>query len=117
MTQTFATSASDNDLYIGADGNLAIATGQLAVEDACKTISQMRLGEAVLQTSLGMPMFQAIFTGVPMPAVYENALRTTLAGVEGVDKVTVVNPTLANNTFSYTVEIESVYGQTFLLNG
>ena len=116
MTQTFGTNAI-NDIYTGSNGNLVVDTGQQAVEDACATISKMRLGEALFQTQLGLPMFQAIFNGVPNIATYENALRTTLAGVEGVAKVTVLQLSPVKNTFAYSATIESIYGKTFTMNG
>lgn len=116
MTQSIGINAS-NDMFIGADGNLVIRTGELAVEDACKNASQMRLGEAVLQTGLGLPMFESIFNGIPKPAIYENALRQTLEAVDGVIKVTVLEIIARKNTFAYTATIESVYGKTFTMNG
>lgn len=116
MTQTFGSNPV-NDIYIGAGGNLVIDRGQKAVEDACATASKTRLGECILQTGVGLPMFQAIFNGVPLPAVYENALRNTLAAVDGVSKVTVLDLVAAKNTFSYIATIETIYGQTFNMNG
>lgn len=116
MTTTFGTNAS-NDLYIAGDGNMVVDTGQQAVEDACATASKMRLGEGVLQTTAGMPIFQALFNGVPNPALYENALRTNLQAISGVANVTVIALVPEKNTFSYTAVIESIYGKEFILNG
>lgn len=116
MTQTFATNAN-NDIFINDSGLLQVDNGQMAVEDACATASKVRLGECVLQTGIGMPMFQAIFAGIPNPAVYENALRTTLEAVQGVISVTVIALTAQKNTFSYAATIKSEYGKEFTLNG
>ena len=117
MTTSFGVNITANDIYLGADGNLVVNTGQLAVESACQNVSQFRLGEAVLQTGMGLPMMQTIFSGTPNPAAYENALRTNLEAVDGVVQVTVINLNATGNTFSYTATIESAYGQTFQLNG
>lgn len=92
-------------------------TGQSAVEDACSNVSKMRLGEAVLQTGLGLPMFEALFNGIPNPAIYENALRVALENVDGVVSVNVIELSQVNHSFNYSATIETEFGNTFTLNG
>ncbi len=116
MTQTFGTN-SNNDLYIGSDGNLVVDSGQQAVEDACATATKMQLGEAIYQTTLGMPTFQSVWNGVPNLAVYENYLRRTIQAVEGVVRVVSIDVAVANNTLAYRATIESQYGITFTMRG
>ena len=108
---------SIGDIYINSAGLLDVESGQTAVMDACQNVSQFRLGEAVLQTGMGLPMMETIFSGIPNPVAYENALRTNLEAVPGVVQVTVINLKATGNTFSYSATIETAYGQTFTLNG
>lgn len=113
MTQTLGTNAN-NDIYLGPTGNLVVDNGQKAVEDACQTAAQLQLGEAVLQTQLGMPNFQTIWVGVPNVAIWEAYLRRTFLSVNGVLAVTALVVTVADNVLAYTATIQSVYGEIFL---
>lgn len=113
MTQTLGTNAN-NDIYLGPTGNIVIDSGQQAVEDACATAAKMQLGEAVLQTQLGIPNFQTIWVGMPNIAIFEAYLRRTLLGVNGVIAVTALTVSAANNVLSYTATIQSIYGELFL---
>lgn len=129
MTTTFATTAEPllsgagdqiagiNDLYIGADGNLAVATGLAAVMQACASAARTLLGECVLQTDVGLPNFQLIWVGVPNVPQWQAALRFTLQAVEGVDSIVSINAIRASkNVLQYTAVIKTIYGQG-VLNG
>jgi len=109
MVQTFGTSQT-GDIYLDSAGNLALLSGQSAVESAAQVASLMQLGEAIYQTNLGLPAFETVFSGVPNLAIYESYLRTTLMNVPGVVSVTSITAKVENNTFSYTAQIETVYG-------
>ena len=115
MVKTLGTN-SNHDIYIQPNGNLAFLSGQEAVEGACATASKLQLGEAVLQTTLGIPNFQAVWIGTPNIKVFESYLRNTLLSVEGVVSVVSLRAAYADNVLSYTAEIESQYG-TLFLNG
>ena len=113
MTQTIATN-SNNDIYLDASGNLAIFSGQLAVEQACATASKLQLAEAIYQTNLGIPNFESVWNGTPNLAIFESYLRQTLMNVEGVVAVTSLNVSVSKNVLSYQAQIESVYGSLYL---
>lgn len=113
MTQTLGTN-ENNDIYLGPTGNLVVDNGQQAVEDACQTAAQLQLGEAVLQTQLGIPNFQTVWVGVPNIAIFEAYLRRALLGVNGVIAVTALTVSVADNVLKYTATIQSVYGELFL---
>lgn len=113
MTQTFATN-SNNDIYINSSGLLQIDTGINAVEDACATATKMQLGEAVLQTTLGIPNFQNVWNGVPNLAIWENYLRSTIASVNGVNNIVSLSIKKQQNTLSYVATIETIYGTAYL---
>lgn len=113
MVQTLGTNTS-NDIYLDSTGNLALLSGQSAVSNVAQNASLMQLGEAIYQTNLGLPTFETVFNGVPNLAIYEAYLRATLTAVPGVVQVTSITSKVANNTFSYTATIETIYGTTYL---
>lgn len=113
MTQTLGTN-SDNDIYVGSNGNLIIDRGQQAVLDACATAAKLQLGEAVLETGLGLPNFQTVWVGAPNIAIFENYLRRALLNVQGVTAVKNLTTSVVNNTLSYTAVIETIFGRAFL---
>ena len=113
MTKTIATN-SNNDIYLDASGNLAVLTGQEAVAAACRTASLLQLCEAIYQTNLGLPNFQAIWVGVPNLAIYEAYLRKTIQSVECVVSITSLKTSVENNVLRYTATVESVYGSLYL---
>lgn len=113
MTQTIATNAN-NDIFLAPTGNLVIDSGQAAVEAACQTAAQMQLGEAVLQTQLGIPNFQTVWVGVPNVAIWEASLRQTLLAVQGVLAVKALTVTVADNVLNYSATIQSIYGEIAL---
>jgi hypothetical protein len=115
MTQTLAIN-SNNDIYLGSNGNLVVATGQTGVEQACQTATQAQLGEMILATTSGIPNFQAVWSGTPNLAIWESYLRAAILNVPGVLAVVSLSSSVAKNTLSYTATISSQYG-IFELNG
>lgn len=113
MVQTLATN-SDNDIFIGSDGNIAIASGLQGVLDACSTASYAQLGEMVLATTSGIPNFQTIWIGTPNYPLWNLYLRNTLEGVLGVTSVESIQVTKSGNTLKYTTTINTIYGTTTL---
>lgn len=109
MTTTFATD-SNNDLYLGNDGNLVVLHDLPAVEAACATATKMQLGEAVLATGLGIPNFQTVWVGSPNLALFSSYLRNTIDSVLGVDEVVSLELSTANNVLSYVATIATQFG-------
>lgn len=116
MVKTFATNA-DNDLYIGADGNLAIATGLDAVMGACASAAKALLGEMVLEVNKGIPYFQSVFNGIPNLAIFQSYLLNALNAVPGVNSVKNLTVSVSNHTLNYTAEIDTIYGLGKITNG
>lgn len=123
MVQSFATTeqaaysaeypfeqiAGVNDIYIGEDGNLAIAgttpvpLDQInAVLYACANAAKSQLGEMVLQTNRGLPNFQAVWTGVPNIPLWEAVFRQLIESIPGVNYVEEIITQRAYNTEAYT---------------
>lgn len=121
MTQTLGVNAN-NDIYIGANGNLVVLQGEAAVGAACLSTSKASLGEEVFAQNSGLPFFQAVFVGVPNLATYENALLTALLAVDGVVGVSNLTSSLSKNqqgrtVLNYSVTIENEYGLLFQASG
>ena len=117
--QTFAVN-SDNDLYIDAQGNLAIVYDLQAVLQACKQAALTLLGEMVLQTNQGIPYQTAIWVGVPNIPAFEGALRSSWLAIQGVtgvvSLVTSIGPytslgtTVPITALSYSATIDTIFG-------
>lgn len=111
MTLALALNAN-RDLYVTANGTLAIVTGVDAVAQTCLTATRAQLGEMVLNTTSGIPNFQDVWDGVPNIAQWQAALQNTLQNVPGVVKVISVTIGASDGVLSYTAVIETIYGQT-----
>jgi hypothetical protein len=115
MTKTFAVN-SNNDLFVGFDGNISIASDLEAVKFACESATKAQLGEMIFDVDSGMPNFQLIWNGKPNVLQYEAALRNTILNVDGVKDVISIEITINNNQLNYTATILTIYGST-VLNG
>jgi len=102
----------NNDIYLGADGNLVLLSGIEAVAGACQTIAQSQLGEMVLTTTQGLPNFGAVWIGVPNLRLWESYLRTALQNVSGVVQINDLSLTMENGILSYQATIETQFGIT-----
>ena len=106
---SFSLNAS-NDIYINASGNLAVDENLAALEDICRNVSKALLGEEVLTTGNGIPYFQSVFNGTPNIANFQNYLTSQLNGVEGVNAVTNISISIADNTLTFVATIDTIYG-------
>lgn len=101
---------ANNDLYVGADGALAVVSGLTAVLQAAQQAAQTQLGEMIYAVDEGIPNFAAVWNGAPNVAQFEAALRRTLSAVEGVTGVSDLITTVRANTLSYSATITTIYG-------
>lgn len=110
MVKTFAVNES-NDIYVGPDGNIVIATGLFAIEQACKTAVQAYLGEMIYSVNNGVPYFETVFSvGDPNLSQFEASLRRTILSVEGVTDITTLVITIEQSILSYQADIVTIYG-------
>ncbi len=116
MVKTLATD-SNNDLFLGSNGNIQLLDGLPAVVNAVKNYSLAQLGEEVLATGNGLPNFQALWIGTPQYAVYESYLRSTILSVPGVIVVAGIDMKTVNNVFRYTATIKTQFGSSEVTNG
>lgn len=106
----------NNDIYIARDGNLALNTGLLAVQETCAQAAKAQLGEMVLDTQRGIPNFQTVWNGKPNIAQFEAYLRRTLLGVQGVIGITELTITVESDILTYSASITTIYGSG-VING
>lgn len=114
MTQTALTNGN-NDIYLDAQGNLAMASREAAVAQACENVSRASLGEEIFSINNGIPFFQAVFIGTPQIPTFETYLRRALLSVPGVIEIVRLTTTISNNTLSYSAVIETAFGETVTL--
>lgn len=107
---------SNNDLYIGPDGSLALADGLQAVMQAAQQAAQTQLAEMIYAVDQGVPNFEAVWNGAANVAQFEAYLRRTITDVEGVTGIQDLTTTVSGNKLSYRVTIETIYGPG-VLNG
>jgi hypothetical protein len=100
----------NNDIFIGSDGSLAVATGVDAVMFACAGAAQAQLGEMIYALDEGMPNFQTVWNGAPNVRQFEAALRRTLLGVADVVSIVDVTIETLGDVLSYSATIETIYG-------
>lgn len=105
-----------NDIYLNASGNLQLDQNIAALQDICVNVSRALLGEEVLTTGNGIPYFQSVFNGTPNIANFQNYLTTQLNGISGVNAVTNIAISVANNTLTFTATIDTIYGPISITN-
>ncbi len=115
MTLTIATNSS-NDIYLDAQGNMAMARDLNAVANACRNAALAQLGEMIFAINDGLPNFQVIWKGTPNFPLFIAYLRRTLAAVPGVNRVESVLVSQNNDIMSYTAVIITDFG-TRQING
>lgn len=116
MVQSFATTTDTNDIFIGGDGNLAVATGVQAVTYACGNAAKAQRGEMIFQINEGIPNFQLLWNGSPNIPQWTSALQAALESVPGVEEVLSINTTRADSVLEYTATILTTFGAA-VLNG
>ena len=109
MTFTLGTN-ENNDIYLGADGNIVTLSGLSAVEAACATATKAQLGEMIYATAKGIPNFQALWVGVPDYNIWRSYILNTLLAVDGVQQVTSLDLQISGNTVKYTANITTAFG-------
>jgi hypothetical protein len=116
MTRTFAVDAN-NDLVIGSDDRLRIATDLEAVLQNCEHAAKTILNEMVLAQGEGIPYFEAVWVGVPNLAVWEASFRARVLAVADVLSIDALTLGREGETLTYRATITTVYGTGEIANG
>jgi hypothetical protein len=109
LSTTLAVNAG-NDIYRDAAGNIALASGVVALMQNAQQAAQTLLGELIYATDQGLPNFQTIWNGAPNVPLWTEYLRRTLQGVNGVTKVQSLTVTRVQDEIKYSTVLETVYG-------
>ena len=104
-----------NDIYLNAEGNIALSFNQQALLENCSQAAQILLGELVFNTSIGIPYQQALWVGVPNIQQFTAALRRAFLSIDGVLEVISLitsqgGAVVAGDTLTYTAIIRTIYG-------
>lgn len=116
MTRSLAVD-SNNDIFIGADGSLAVATAREAVLHICAQTAKTQLGEMIFAIDQGLPNFEAVWNGAPNVGQFEAYLRRNLEAVPDVISVDSVTIDATGGSLTYVATIKTVYGPGVVTNG
>lgn len=108
MTQTLATDLN-NDLYL-TNGNITVVRDLQAVLQDCEHAAKTLLGEVVLNTNIGIPYFETVWSGVINLQQFEAALRSAFLAQDGVVEVVSILSEKVGDTLQYTAVIRTIYG-------
>lgn len=124
MVQTLACNVNNNipgvdpfDIYLDANGGLATASGQQYALEACVQAANTLLGECVLNTDIGIPYFQSVWTGSPNIQLFESKLRAAFLGIGGgkiVTEIVSLTTSLQKDVLTYQAIIKTIYGASTL---
>jgi hypothetical protein len=115
MTKTLAADGN-NDIYLGTDGSLAIASGLQATLQAAQQAAQTQLAEMEYAVDQGLPNFAVVWNGAANLSQFDAYLRRALLAVAHVTGIRDLSITKGDNKLSYTATIETDYGPG-VLNG
>lgn len=116
MTRTLAVN-SNNDIFVGADGSLAVATAREAVLNCCAQAAKTQLGEMIYAVDQGLPNFGAVWNGAPNVGLFEAYLRRNLQAVPDVVSVNSVTIDATGSALIYVATIQTTYGPGIISNG
>lgn len=109
MTQSFSTN-ENNDIFIGTDGNLSIATGIEAVLFACANAAKAQLNEMIYAYNEGVANFQTIWTSRVNIAQFEASVRQAILSVPGVVGIESFEAIASGSVVNYRAVINTIYG-------
>ena len=116
MPLTFQTNSS-NDLFIGADGNLAIITGIDTIVQQCEEIMETLRGELIYDKTRGIDYQSTLWDGAPDLVRFERQARNQLLTVETVTQVRNFETTITNDILSYRAIIDTTLGTGTISSG
>ena len=108
---------SDNDIFIDALGNLAIAFDLTACMQAAQQAAQAQRGEMQYHVERGVPNLAVLWSGAPSVAQFRAAVRREIELTTDVIDVPRLDARLVGEGAVYTAEIRTIYGQGVISNG
>ena len=101
---------SNNDIFLGAGGNLSLVKDQEAIMSICAHYAKAALGEMVAKADKGMPFFQTVFSARADIALFEANFRKRMKEISGVIAVRSFEGYQKDGTLFYNATIETIYG-------
>lgn len=106
----------NNDIFLDTSNNLTTKTDINALADILTTKSQTNTGELLYNTSKGIDFLGTIFNSPAQTEFFQSELIQQLEDTDNVQSVYSFTSTKEKNTYSYTAEIITDYGN-ITLNG
>lgn len=104
----------DFNIYLDAQGGLAVVGDALAIQTLCAAAMRVRRGELVYNLPGGMPMFETAFDNFSAP-LFEAAARLTLRKIPGVISVDSFTVSLEDGeTLKYEAQIRTAFGPIWI---
>lgn len=108
--RSIATDAN-NDIYLDARGNLAVAEGIEAVRQAALNTARTNYKEIPLDTERGIPYMAVIFGEHPNIGLFMQFLVQELEQLEFVRGVSDFTSRVEGSTLKYSLTIQTDYGE------
>lgn len=105
---------ANNDIYIDNANNLAVKTNIEAMGDIFINKSQTNLGELLYNTEKGIDFFNTVFSSPTYTDLFQNEVITQLEDTEETQEVINFIGEIEENTYSYSVDIQTTYGKVSL---
>lgn len=105
LVSTIARDSTNNDLYIGSDGNLAMVYGKDAYAQIINAKMKTALGELQLNVNSGLPYFQTVFSDPDLASVWESEAIRMLSELPFVLDIQSFDYDIEENMIKYTATI------------
>ena len=103
-----------NDIFLDAQGNLAVKQDIEAMGDILINKSQTNRGELQYDDEKGIDFFNTIFGEPAYPDLFQNELLNELENTQAVQAVSDFTPGIKDGVYSYRVNVKTDYGQIAL---
>lgn len=103
-----------NDIYLDAQGNLAVKKDIEAMGDIYINKVQTLKGELVYNTDKGVDYFNTIFGEPVYLDVFQNQVINELTDTAGTLNITNYQAETANGVYSYIIDCQTDYGNIAL---
>lgn len=113
--QTIATN-ENNDIFLDSKGNLALKTEIEAIGNVSVNAVKTLRGEMSLDTTIGVPYFDTIFSTPPEIELFQAYVTDTLNRLDGVNRLTAYTYEQNNGFYSYKAKLDTIYGEV-IING
>lgn len=103
----------NNDIYLDKYKNLALVQDIEAVKTSVSCATKTNYGEIVLDTRLGIPYFETIFTAHPDIELWKNYMKEAILSVPKVIGISYFKTDVDNSKglLTYAAIINTEYGQ------